>query len=594
MSKGAKPGGGFLTAPVGGDEVFTREDLSEEQREFANVVKEFYENEVIPRNRAIEEKEMDGDVPLSIRLFRQIGEMGILGVDIAEEYGGLGLDKTTGMAMAEMGAGQNSFACTAGAHAGIGTLPISIYGNHEQKLKWLPKIISGEMLSCYALTEPNSGSDALSGRTTAKLEGDHYILNGEKIYITNGGWADVGIVFARIDGDYSALIVDMHSEGVKRGAEEKKMGIHGSSTTALYFDGVKVPRENLLGKPGDASKVALNILNLGRLKLGFVTIGNAKFSIDRTIKYGKERKQFGQPIISFDIQKRKLADMIAATYAVDAMGYRVMGSIDTEIARIKGDPDYEQKVTGVLKRFALEASIIKITGSENLRDVLDSAIKMHGGYGFMEDYHLEMMARDNVIDQIFEGTNDVNRLTIFQGLAKGIYGAAIDFREYMENVSKQLRRKKFKLPEAEDKLLGEEERCLQAAKMAAGFAIERAIIECGKGISNEQMVMEMVSNMMIAIYAIDSTIARVRKQVKAADNVDFALEAIARVVTRQNLIKVEENARNIICGVVPESVRRYRLEELGLIAEEMQYTADPIHRRRVIADAAIQAGKYIW
>jgi alkylation response protein AidB-like acyl-CoA dehydrogenase len=433
MFEEAMPGGGFLVAQLPLGKIFTAEDFNETQREFGETTRKFMQNEVIPRAEEIEHKVEQDGVPLVVRLLREVGELGLLGVEVPEEYGGLGMDKVTAAIVAEALAGCPSFATTVGAHSGIGTLPIVFFGSEAQKQEWLPALVSAQKIGCYALTEPGAGSDALSGKTAARPveNGKYFLISGEKQFITNGAFADVAIVFARVEGQYSSFIVDLHSPGVSRGPEEKKMGIKGSSTTNLVFDEVKVPAENMLGKPGMAAQIALNILNLGRLKLGFSALGNCKYAIDLTTRYASERKQFGQPVITFDMQKGRLADMAVDTYALEALGYRVVGAIDAKREQLEHGERYGERSIEIFRANALECSCVKVAGAETLQSVLDKAIRMHGGYGFIQEYKLEMLARDNVVDNIYEGTNDVNRLTIFDTLARNVLGAGFPFRAFM-------------------------------------------------------------------------------------------------------------------------------------------------------------------
>ncbi|MFV1951011.1 MAG: acyl-CoA dehydrogenase family protein [Nitrospinota bacterium] len=598
MDDEVRPGGGFLVGGPPLEGIYSREKFTDIQKEFADTAEKFFQNEIIPiieQIEAKEEVEEDGvKQPLSVMLLKQAGELGLLSVDIPEEYDGLGQDIITSMLIAEKSAGTASFGITIGAHAGIGTMPIVLFGNEEQKRRYLPKLATGELVSCYALTEPGSGSDALSGRATAVLnkEGAHYILNGEKQFITNGGWADIAIVFARVDGKYSGFIVELHSEGVSRGAEEKKMGLKGSSTTNLVFEDVEVEKENLLGKIGDAPKIALNILNLGRLKLGVGALGSSKYCIDLVIKYGKERKQFGQPIISFDMQKARLADMVAETYALDSLAYRAAGDIEEIIAKIPHDDKYQENVIAAVRSYALEASIVKIYGSENLHTVSVDAIKMHGGYGFVEEYKVERISRDNVIDMIFEGTNDINRLTIFDSLARNIFGAGIPFREYMEDVDRMLREERFDSLEV-DTPLKEEMADIESAKRVVAYAINHALIHCGKNIKNEQQVMGAIADMLIGIYGADSTLSRVNEYISKDGREKSEIQiAIAKLICYKKCSKVSKIAREVIIGVVSEGQLDAKLGNLSKLTHCIRQRVNIVDLKRLIADSAIEAGRY--
>ncbi len=594
MFEEVTPGGGFLVANVPLGKIFSREQFSDIQKEFADMASKFIQNEVVPKAEEIENKAMEGDVPLAIKLTKEAGQLGLVGIDIPEEYGGLGQDKTTSMLVAEAMAGCPSFGATMGAHAGIGTLPITLFGNDEQKKQWLPQLASAELISCYALTEPESGSDALSGRATAvpTEDGKYYIMNGEKQFITNGSWADIGVVFAQVEGKYSGFIVDLRTEGCSRGAEEKKMGIKGSSTTNLIFEDCKVPAENMLGKPGMAAAIALNILNLGRLKLGFGALGNCKYTIDLTTKFTTERKQFGQPIISFDMQKGKLADMVADTFAVDSAAYRAVGDIDRTLEKVEKDEKYLEKMIEILRTYALECSIIKIAGSETLQDVATTAIKMHGGYGFVQEYKVEMISRDNVVDTIFEGTNDINRLTIFDTLARNIFGAQMPFREFMESVDAELRSGKIERAKASGPLAEEVADCVAAKKVVA-YTVNQALIHCGKNIKNEQQVMESIADMLVALYKMDSTVARVQQIIDSSSAAKAKTQiAIAKLVCHKNGQIINEKAEDIVSSVTTKGQLGSKLVNLDKLSACLDRPTNVVRLKRTIGDTVIEAGGY--
>lgn len=598
MTNEVMPGGGFLVAPVPKGDIFTKEKLTDEQREIADMARAFFQNEVIPRAKELESKayvEENGEkIPLAISLLRQIGETGLLAVDVPEEYDGMALDKVTSMLIAENSVGCMSFAATVGAHNGIGTLPIVFFGSEEQKAELLPKFGTGELISCYALTEPGSGSDALSGKSTAVLneEGTHYVLNGEKQFITNGSWADIAIVFAQVEGKYTAFIVDLSWEGCSRGAEEKKMGITGSSTCNLIFEDVKVPVENMLGKQGQAAEIALNILNLGRMKLGFGALGTSKYAINLTLAFGKERKQFGQPVITFGLQKRKLADMVCRTFATDAFAYRTVGAIDEWAQKIPHDENYNMNFIKMLRLFALECAAVKIGGSENMEYVIRDAVKMHGGYGFVEEYKVESLLRDNVIDNIYEGTNDVNRLTMFDTFARNVFGAKIPFRDYMEALDKAFRKDRLDIP-LEDGPLGEEFAMVEAAKRIFAFTLNEGIIYTGKGVRTEQEFMEAASNGMLAVYAMDSTLGKVFNLIETKGEKKSALEiAIAKVVVHDYTQMLLNYCSFIINGIVPEENLPVVLDKYYALECYCTAPVNTMKLKRFIADEVIAAGKY--
>ncbi len=588
------PGGGFLVANVPIGKIFSREHFSDTQKEFADVTTKFMQNEVIPKAEALEDKPLEGDLPVMVSLLREVGELGLLSVDLPEEHDGLGQDKSTASIIAEHLFGCPSFATTVGAHAGIGTLPISFFGTEEQKARWLPKLGTAELVSCYALTEPGAGSDALSGRTTAiaKEDGKHFLISGEKQFITNGAWADIAIVFAQVEGKYTAFIVELDSKGVSRGLEEKKMGIKGSSTTSLVFDEVEVPVENMLGKPGMAPQIALNILNLGRLKLGFGALGNCKYAIDLSLEYASTRKQFGQPIAYFDLQKGRLADMIANTFALDALAYRLSGDIDAALANLEKDDSYAKRTIDTFRAYALECAIVKVVGAETLQKLLNDGIRLHGGYGFLNEYKLEMLARDNVIDSIYEGTNDINRLTIFDGLARNILGGGFPFRQFMETIDADLRNGRICRLSAEGPLAAPIADCM-AAKRVVAYTVNQALIQCGKGIKTEQQVMELVADMLIAVSKMDSTVARAQEIIGGKDaQRNSAAMAIADYVCRRGAQTITTNALDVLDSVVPQGQRKINQANLATLIGCLDRTVDIVRVRRIIADAAIEAGAY--
>ncbi|HEX8999815.1 MAG TPA: acyl-CoA dehydrogenase family protein, partial [Blastocatellia bacterium] len=411
-------GGSFLFESRTPEEVFTREDISEEQQMFAGVAEEFMRKEVLPRSEQIYAK----DWAVTRELLLKAGELDLLRIDIPESYGGMGLDKVSSAYVGEQIAVMPSFGASLGAHTTIGTLPIVYFGTPEQREKYLPKLATGEWIAAYCLTEPGSGSDALAAKTKATLseDGKHYILRGQKMWITNGGFADVFIVFAKVaqsDGEkFTAFIVDK-GPGVVPGHEEKKLGLDGSSTTAVMLEDAKVPVENVLGEIGKGHVVAFNILNLGRLKLGSRNVGGMKFALNNAIAYSRERHQFNRPIASFGLIKRKLAEMAIRCYVGDALVWRTLGEVDRALENINAnDPMQALKA---IEQYAVECSIIKVWSSEALAFVVDETVQVYGGYGYSKDYPAERAYRDARITRIYEGTNEINRMIIPTRLLKG-------------------------------------------------------------------------------------------------------------------------------------------------------------------------------
>ena len=582
--------GGFLLSPIPAGKIFTREQLSEEQQEIGKTARTFLDTKLAPRLKDLEEKQCDADgTPLAVRLLKEIGQLGILGVDVPEEYGGLGMDLTTTMYVVEAIGAVGSFGTTCIAHMGIGTLPILFFGTLEQKAKYLPKQVNADWVSCYCLTEPESGSDALSGKTKAVLEGDYYIVNGAKQFITNGTWADVGIVFCRIQDKYSALIVELNSPGVVRGVEEKKMGLHGSSTCSLIFENAKVPKGNLLGNIGDAATIALNILNMGRMELGFATLGGTKKALAYTLDYVKQRKQFGRPIIEFDLQMAKLADMTAGVFAVDSMLYRIVAALDHKIAALPKGPDYWENFIKAIRSFAMEASIAKIQGSELLYAVTTDCVKMLGGYGYIAEYNVERWLRDSVIHMLYEGTNDINRLVIFDFLVRSIYGSTIPFGPFMDELETIIRKRQFVYPD-DSQFLSEEKSRVYAGKCLLNFLLNEALMQFGKDIKNNQQLICNISDITIQLYTADSALARANYLSDAGRKEADLAKPIAQLVTSQAINQINTKAWQIFSELCNGKARPALKEKLAWLCSLNQGNENAFALRREIASAVLDKG----
>ena len=422
-------GGEFLLQPAEADGVFTPEKLTEEHLLIGRTAEEFVENEVLPKLDQLEQK----DWTLARELVKKGAELGLLGVDVPEAYGGLGLDKVTSLVVSERLARSASFGATFGAHANLTIVPLMLFGTDAQKQRYLPRLLSGEIIGAYGLSESGSGSDALGARTKATRQADgSFLLNGEKMWITNGGFADLFVVFAKVDGEqFTAFLVE-RGYGVKSGKEEHKMGLQGSSTTPLIFQDVRVPAENVLGEVGKGHKVAFNVLNFARFKLGAMCSGGAASAIAESAKYAATRRQFGQPIASFGAIKHKIGEMVVRTYAIESLLYRTAGLVDARIAATPHDPSDGSAALAAFEEYAVESSIAKVAGSEALNFVLDENIQIHGGNGFVRDYPAERHFRDARVNRIFEGTNEINRLLIpgmlirRAGVVRGVRGRVVD------------------------------------------------------------------------------------------------------------------------------------------------------------------------
>jgi len=457
-------GGEWLIKDTDADAVFTPERLTTEHRLIAQTTEAFVDDQVLPQLDRLEQKEWT----LSRELLKRCGELGLLGADVAEAYGGLGLDKVASMVVSEKMARAASFGSTFGAQANLCALPLMLFGTEHQKQKYLPKLTTGELVGAYCLSEPGSGSDALGAKTRATKQADGgFVLNGEKMWITNGGFADVFIVFAKVDGDqFTAFIVERAFKGVSSGKEEHKMGLHGSSTTPVILQDVRVPPENLLGEVGKGHKVAFNVLNFGRFKLGAMCSGGAQGAIGEAARYAAQRKQFGQPIASFGAIKHKLGEMAVRVYALEALLYRTAGMIDARVDATPHDLNDGSAALAAFEEFAIEASIAKVAGSEVLEFVLDENVQIHGGNGFVHDYPAERHYRDARVNRIFEGTNEINRLLIPGMLARraakgdvGVIAAAKALQDELMAPSS--------MPAADGALLAEEARAVQSYKKAA-------------------------------------------------------------------------------------------------------------------------------
>ncbi len=577
-------GGSFVHVPVLSGEIFTPERFSDEQRQYRATALEFSQKEVESRVEEIDAKK-PGVMP---DLMKKAAELGLFMVEIPEAYGGLGLDKVTGMLVAEAMARVGSFAVTYGAHTNIGTMPIVFYGTHEQKQRYLPRLASGEWIGAYCLSEPDSGSDALAAKTVAKLtpDGKHYVLNGTKQWITNGAFANVFTIFAQVDGDkFTAFIVEKSFKGVSHGAEEHKLGIRGSSTTQIILEDVKVPVENVLGEVGRGHKIAFNILNIGRWKLGSGSIGGAKYALGIGVRYAKERKQFKKPIASFGLIRQKIAEAATLIYAGEAMAYRLGGVIDEKIGELDAQAaDYHKKAITIIEDFTIEASVLKIFGSEALYKIADDMLQVHGGNGYVEDYPVERILRDARINRIFEGTNEINRLIIPATLFKRALDGQMPLMEYTASIIDELGRPDT-LPKRQPGPLGAEAWATELAKRAVVYAASYAAQKYMQDLREKQLLLGALADCLVDIYGMDSVVGRANQAIRAEGEAKgeahrqlaslYCFEARADVFQRLRrvaMMMAEGEELEMLYANLEKLDQRYRVDFMRLqddVAERM-------------------------
>ncbi|MCI3922776.1 acyl-CoA dehydrogenase family protein [Paenibacillus sp. TRM 82003] len=588
-------GGGFIMDDAPFEAIATLEDFSEEQRMFADATRDFVESEVLPHDEELEKLNYE----LTVKLMRKAGELGLLGADVPEAYGGLGLDKISSTIINENLAKASSFALSIGAHVGIGTLPIVFFGSKEQKEKYLPALATGEKIAAYCLTEPASGSDALGAKTTAKLsdDGKHYILNGSKIYITNGGFADVYIVYAKIDGtDFSAFIVERGMPGFATGPEEKKMGIKGSSTVPLYFEDVPVPVENLLGERGRGHVIAFNILNIGRFKLAAGTVGACKESIALAAEYANTRRQFGKPISSFPLIGAKLADMNIRTYALESMAYRTAGLINDILADLDYNaPDAGLKSAKGIAEYAIECSINKVFASEALDFVADEGVQIHGGYGYVQEYKIERIYRDSRINRIFEGTNEINRMLIPGTLLKKALKGELPLMQKAQQFQQELL--SLSPPAAfDDTPLGQETHLVASMKRIFLLVGGAAVQKYGMNLEKEQETLANLADVMILAFAAESALLRTKKRLAAAaapsgDAKTANAVAMTRVYTQEAFDAVEGIAKRQLAAMEEGDTLRTMLSALKKLARHQPTNTAAL--KREVAARVIDGEKYV-
>lgn len=585
-------GGEFLIKDTDPQSVFIPEEINEEQKMMVQTARDFVQTEIWPKLDAIDHQEPG----LTVSLLEKAGELGLLGTSIPEEYGGLGADFNTNTFLSmEMGTSY-SFGVSFAAHTGIGTLPILYYGNDEQKAKYLPKLATGEMKSAYCLTEPTSGSDALSAKTTAKLsdDGKYYILNGQKMWITNGGFADILITFAQVDGDkFTCFIIDTNSPGFTRGQEENKMGIKGSSTRALFLDNVKVPVENVLGEIGKGHYIAFNVLNVGRYKLCAMTTGGAKRFCTISVQYANERKQFGKTIASFGAIKHKLAEQAIRIFVAESATLRTSGLInDKEHELMASGKSYSEAMIGAAEEYAIEAAMLKVFGSEVLDYVVDETVQIHGGYGYSEEYPAARGYRDSRINRIFEGTNEINRLLTVDMLVKRSMKGRLNLLGPAMAIQKEL----MSIPEFGEEpsgILAKELKAIQNAKkailMTAGMAVQKFM----QKLADEQEIIMNLTDMLIEVYTSESAILRTQKlaSLKSEAELQPYIE-MTQVYVSDALERINIYGKHAIAAFAEGD--ELRLLTLGLKRFTKFDFVNTTKLRRNIADRMIEANAYCF
>ena len=573
-------GGQFLTTPVEPGDVFIREELSEEQRLFGRTAAEFMQKEVLP----VAERLYRHDWTLTRELLKKASELDLLRLEIPPEYGGLGLDLISAAYVGEQVAINPSFGGSLGAHTSIGTLPLVYFGTEEQKARYLPGLAAGDLIGAYALTEPQSGSDALAARTTATLtpDGRHYLLNGQKMWITNGAFADLFTIFAKVNGDqFTAFLVE-RTMGVVSGRDEIKLGLDGSSTTALMLDGVKVPVENVLGTISQGHKVAFNVLNFGRVKLGARNMSGVKQALNHAVKYAKERRQFGKAIAEFGLIKQKIAGMAVRAFVGDAMSYRTLGDVDRTLDA--GDRRDGARVMKTIEGFSVECSINKVWSSEALAWAVDEALQVYGGNGYSREFPEERAYRDARITRIYEGTNEINRLLVPTRLLKqmpNLFTGDAARRALAEPASS--------VPAGA--LASERAWVAQAKRLAVGL-LGHAAGMYGDRLKDAQEVQAQIADIVIEAYAVESALARAEKMASRADNRAAIAADAARIYASEASDKIAAAARQVTAALAAEGADPSVADGAQRLAAHQPI--DAIAARRRVADEVIQAGRYIF
>ncbi|MCL0089327.1 acyl-CoA dehydrogenase family protein [Dehalococcoidia bacterium] len=586
-----RKGGAFLVEEIAPQEIFTPDDFTEEHRMIIKTTEDFVKNEVQPHIEELEHK----DFELTRKLMRQVGELGLLGADIEEQYGGSAMDKIASLLITAYFTPAGSFGLTLGAHTGIGTLPVVFFGNKSQKEKYLPALASGEKIAAYALTEPLAGTDALALRTKAILSNDgrYYQLNGEKQFITNGGLADIIITFAKVDGDkFTAFIVEKGFQGVSIGSEESKMGIRGSSTTSVIFEDARVPVENVLFEIGKGHMVAFSILDIGRLRLAGGCVEGAKSALEESVKYAKQRVQFGKPICEFGLIKHKLAEMGIGIYLAESMLYRTAGLIDNILTTVDmAGEDSGRRSAECISEYATECSINKVYCSEMLDYVADEAVQIHGGYGYVEEYLVERIYRDSRINRIFEGTNEINRLTILDRLMRKALKNEIPLFSTAQRLAGEMLTIEPVSPSMEDGPLGYQKKLVDMSKKIFLLTAGGAAQKYGKALAEQQEILGLLSDIAIEIFAMESGLLRALKSVESSgeEQAKTKIDMVC-VFVNDAMKRIDDYATQILAAMETGDVLYTQLGAMRKLSRLMPINTVAV--RREIAERFTEAERY--
>ncbi len=583
-----KTGGQFLLESITDAEIYSREDFSEDHTDIYNMVMDFDHDRIFAQKEDLAKYNPE----LLKSLLTESAELGLLGMDIPEKYGGLELDKITTAIVAEGLVKDPSFAVTWSVQTGIGSLPLIWFGTDEQKEKYLPKIATGELICAYGLTEPSSGSDATEAKTTATLtdDGKHYILNGEKVFITNGGLAGLFTVFAQVDGNkFSAFLIESGTEGFTVGAEEKKLGMKGSSTTALIFQDAKIPVENLLYEVGKGATIAFNCLNIGRFKLGCSCLGGAKMVINAAAPYANERKAFGTTISKLDAIIKKIAEMSVRTFATDSMVYRTIGLLQNETDALdKNDPEYYVHMGKAMEKFAIETSMVKVYCSDSSRYVIDEGLQIFGGYGFLEDYPIAAAYRDDRINQIWEGTNEINRQIIAGFMMKKALTEELPIHDGIRAIDEYMSNGELK---TDHDLLKNECQSVETAKRLALFIFNEALCTYGQDLRHEQQLTEILSDIFIEIFTAESTIVRAKK-IMTSESPNPSVVDIAKVFTTEMVDRIMSKVQIANVAIFEEGNSPLLDQKISEFGNRMRLKNNVIKLKRKIAQYVFDENKY--